>query len=133
MVPIFEYSWSTDGQEHMRSESTNFYIPSKILVENLKLQRDQSFPSEWYKDNHLIFFDPSFRHGDKSKALIRKDIVCAWLAENNNVLIWLIGGEKQLYNPRIQGFPGRLIHNGVFCMDSTGKIEGEIWYEEERP
>lgn len=133
LVPIFEYSWSTDGQEHMRSESTNFYIPSKILVENLKLQRDQSFPSEWYKDNHLIFFDPSFRHGDKSKALIRKDIVCAWLAENNNVLIWLIGGEKQLYNPRIQGFPGRLIHNGVFCMDSTGKIEGEIWYEEERP
>ncbi|KAF1298164.1 hypothetical protein BAU15_09980 [Enterococcus sp. JM4C] len=131
-VPLFEYSWSTGGESYMANEGTQFYMPSKMLIDNLKLLQNQEIPSEWTKNKETVFFDPSLRFNQNSKALIRKDVLCEWLESNDLALIWLIGGEKELFNYRITEYFGRLLYSGFYYMSGDGKIEGGQWSEEER-
>ncbi|MFI3622636.1 NACHT domain-containing protein [Vagococcus fluvialis] len=132
-VPLYEYSWSSGGEDYMPEESTDFFIPSKLLIEELELKLNIDMPSEWYMKDCLVYFDPALRDNHRSKGLIRKDILCSWLKDNDYVLIWLIGGEKELHNYKITKFFGRLLYNGFYYMDGSGIIDGEEWSSEERP
>ncbi|AQR96144.1 NACHT domain-containing protein [Clostridium saccharoperbutylacetonicum] len=132
-IPVFEYRWSTENFSHVKSEHNNFYMPSKKIVNEMNINNDINTPNCWYKDGKLIFMDPVFEYNTQPCALIKKDIMCQWLNENDYVLLWLIGGEKQLFTIDVDKFYGRLVYSAFYSMDGSGKIEGEIWTEEEKP
>ncbi|WP_252225499.1 hypothetical protein [Clostridium sp. ZBS2] len=132
-IPVFEYHWSTENFSHARSEHNNFYMPSKKILNDMNLNKDINNPSYWYKDSKLIFMDPVFEYNTQPCALIKKDIMCQWLNENDYVLLWLIGGEKQLFSIDVDKFYGRLVYSAFYFMDGSGEIKGEIWTEKELP
>lgn len=132
-IPVFEYRWSTENFSHVKSEHNNFYMPSKKIVNDMNINNDINTPSYWFKDDNLIFMDPVFDYSTQPCALIKKDIMCQWLSENDYVLLWLIGGEKQLFTIDVDKFYGRLVYSAFYSMDGSGEIEGQIWTEEEHP
>ena len=69
----------------------------------------------------------------QSCALFEKETFCQWLRDNDYVLIWLIGGEKQLFTSHSTHFFGRLNLNSLYYMDGEGIIKGELWTEQEKP
>lgn len=132
-VPLFEYNWSTSEFSHMYDESSTFYMPSKKIVNEMQLYRDISKPSYWYSGEKVVFMDPSVQIDTQPCALISKEVLCKWLNKNNYILLWLIGGEKQLFTHDIEKFYGRLIYSALYSMDGNGTITGENWIEKELP
>lgn len=132
-VPLFEYNWSTSGFSHMPDEYSSFYMPSKKIVREMQLYRDIYNPSHWFKDGKLLFMDPSLKIDTQPCALINKNIFCKWLYDNGYVIVWLIGGEKQLFTHDIDKFYGSLVYSALYSMDGNGNITGENWTENELP
>lgn len=132
-VPLFEYDWSTSGFSHMPDESSRFYMPSKKIVKEMQLYRDINNPSYWYNGDKVVFMDPSLEIDTQPCALISKEVLRKWLSENGYVLLWLIGGEKQLFTHRVEKFYGRLVYSAMYSMDGNGNIKGENWTEKELP
>ncbi len=117
----------------MPDESSTFYMPSKKSVKEMQLYRDTNNPSYWYNGENLVFMDPSLRIDTQSCALINKKAFCKWLSENGYVLLWLIGGEKQLFTHNVDKFYGRLVYSALYSMDGNGNITGENWTEKGLP
>ncbi len=132
-VPLFEYDWSTSGFSHMPDESSTFYMPSKKIVKEMQLYRDINNPSYWYGGDKLVFMDPSLSIDTQPCALMNKKVFCKWLNENGFALLWLIGGEKQLFTHNADKFYGRLVYSALYSMDGNGNITGENWTEKELP
>lgn len=132
-VPLFEYNWSTSSFSHMPDESTVFFMPSKKIVNELDLHRDINYPSHWFQNDRLIFVDPGLEYNTQPCALINKKVFCKWLSENGYALVWLIGGEKQLFTRHADKFFGRQVYSGLYSIDGTGNIIGESWSENELP
>ena len=132
-VPLFKYDWSTSSFSHMPDEYSEFLMPSKKIVQEMKLYRNLKNPSHWYNVDKLVFWDPGLECDTQSCALINKEVFCKWLNEHGYVLIWLIGGEKQLFTQHADKFYGRLIYNGLYSMNGNGNITGENWTDKELP
>lgn len=132
-VPVNEYEWESGSVDHSLDESISFYMPSSKLIADLHLTNiDIINPGAWTNDTgELVFLDPSVMNEGPSYGLIRKDIIQKWLEENNLLLVWLIGGEKQLFTEMAEKFYGRLVYNGMFALIDN-EIKGELWFEEER-
>jgi hypothetical protein len=89
--------------------------------------------SQWLnKAQKIVFFDPSIKEKGNSCALIHKDSFFNWLEENDLQLIWLIGGEKQLFTYMATKFYGRLIYSGFYTLDIEG-ISEKMWFDREVP
>lgn len=132
-VPLYEYEYSTSSFNHMEDEYSSFYMPSKKIIEEIELTKNKENPGEWLKNNVVVFKDPGLGINTQSCALFNKEVFCNWLKRNGYMLIWLIGGEKQLFTPHVRHFFGRLNYNGFYYMDGDGIINGEIWTEPEKP
>ena len=132
-IPLYEYEFSTNSFDHMEDESSSFYMPSKKIIEEMELKNNKEKPGEWMKDNAVVFRDPGLDINTQSCALFEKKAFCEWLKDNDYVLIWLIGGEKQLFTSHVTHFFGRLNYNCLYYMDGEGIIKGETWTEQEQP
>lgn len=66
-------------------------------------------------------------------ALIQTNILFNWLEENDLQLIWLVGGEKQLFTSMASNFFGRLIFSGIFTLTENGIEENDLWFNREKP
>ncbi|BCJ98460.1 NACHT domain-containing protein [Anaerocolumna chitinilytica] len=132
-VPLYEYEFSTSRFDHMEDETSSFYMPSKKIIEEMGLTNNKENPGEWMKDNIAVFRDPSLDVNTQPCALFEKKAFCEWLNKNDYVLIWLIGGEKQLFSPHVTKFFGRLNYNYLYCMDGKGNINSDTWIEQEAP
>lgn len=131
-VPVCEYEWESGNVDHSIHEFIGFYMPSPKLINDLGLINDNINPGTWKsKSGELIFSDPSVVNEGPSYGLIRKDKIQYWLKENNLLLVWLIGGEKQLFTYDSSKFYGRLVFNAMFTL-LDDEVKGEIWFEEER-
>lgn len=103
------------------------YLPNKYLISELGLILNQNEYGEWVDSKgNIAFIDPSTKQIGPSYALIRSDLLNAWLIENNLQLIWLNGGEKQLFTSMASEFFGRLIYSGIYTMKEKG-VDGEMW------
>lgn len=131
-VPVCEYEWESGSVDHSIDESIRFYMPSPKLVNDLRLVNSIN-PGQWTNaKGELVFLDPSTKKEGPSYGLIRKDIMQQWLEENDLQIVWLIGGEKQLFTYRADKFHGRLVYSGMFTLTEK-VIKGELWFEEQNP
>lgn len=95
------------------------------------MHEDVSEYSNWFKGDKIVFMDPSPNTDTQPYALINKKAFCRWLNENGYALIWIIGGEKQLFTHNIDKFYGRLVYSALYSMDGSGNIIGENWSKNE--
>lgn len=132
-VPVSEYEWETGNTDYSLDASLSFYLPAKELVEGLGLARDKEGFGAWVnQDSEVVFFDPSVDEYGPSYGLIDTRKLTDWLDENDMEIVWLIGGEKQLFshNAMDNTFYGRLDYSGLFRL-VDGKPVGSLWFEEQ--
>lgn len=131
LTTICEYNWESGNQDYSNDRSISIYLPSKTLIAALDLKSESYGPGIWLdKYGEICFMDPSIKESGPSYGLIRSDVLESWLDENDLMLVWLIGGEKQLYTSRSDQFFGRLVYNGIFTKEN-GEIKSDTWFIEE--
>ncbi|WP_436371796.1 AVAST type 2 anti-phage system protein Avs2 [Cytobacillus sp. BC1816] len=131
-IPTNTYEWESGSTDKSLNESISFNLPSKYLISELGLRLKQYEYGEWVDTNGTnAFLDPSNKEKGPSYALVRSELLIEWLEENNLKLIWLIGGEKQLFTSMANRFIGRLVYSGIYTLSDTG-IEGNMWFMEEQ-
>ena len=62
----------------------------------------------------MIFKDPSLVDKGPSYALIRSQQLDEWLDKKGLTILWLIGGEKQMFSHNSSKFYGRLTFNAMY-------------------
>lgn len=130
--PIASYERESGTNDASIRELINFYIPSPKLVEILGIERNGLSNNEWYDHSgNIIFQDPGLKHKGRSFALCKKVALDNWLNEHNFSLVWMIGGEKQLFTESSTFF-GRLNFNGFFEIVNN-EVVGRTWTEELLP
>lgn len=126
-IPYYEYIWENDERDYALEESVSCYIPSNVLMNAFNLHNDPLNYGKWYnKENDVIFMDPSVSEKGNGYALINSYYFNDWLKKNKKALVWLVGGEKQVYHAENHtpgfGVYGRVVFNMVF-VDSDNGIE----------
>ncbi len=131
LVPISQYDWESGSADYSIDESISLYLPNKHIVNELDLSLKPYEPGIWIDSNgDLAFIDPSTNTTGPSYALIRTDLLEQWLAKSDLQLVWIIGGEKNLFTSMARRFYGRLIYSGVYTTVNNN-LEGEMWFIEE--
>ena len=123
IVPVSEYFWEQGNFDHSIDETLSIYLPAKELVNELGMERVPNDFGSWRVGKDIVFTDPSVKEYGPSYALMQTDALNEWMAKNNLKILWLIGGEKQLFASDLGSseFFGRLVYSGVY------------WLENERP
>lgn len=134
LMPISEYEWEMGGREQSLSDSISIYSPAKEIIKGLSLSPLLEQYGHWINDNkELVFFDPSMNEKGSPSALIQTNILFDWLEENDLQLIWLVGGEKQLFTSMASNFFGRLIFSGIFTLTENGVEGDDLRFNREEP
>ncbi|MBM6616639.1 NACHT domain-containing protein [Bacillus suaedaesalsae] len=132
LVPINTYDWESGSTDKSLNKSISIYLPNKHLISELGLSLKRNEYGEWLdKNGDLAFLDPSTKIIGPSYALIRSELLKDWLDTNNFQLIWLIGGEKQLFTSMASSFFGRLVYSGIYTLTDKG-IDGKMWFMKEQ-
>lgn len=130
LVPVSQYEWESGSVDHSLDSSLSFYMPADEIIKGMNLNRSKENFGAWCNDQgEVIFLDPSIAEEGPSFALVRKEAFLNWLDENDLEILWLIGGEKQLFKAHSDFF-GRLVYNSL-CRFEDGQITVEIWFERE--
>ena len=114
--PVSEYLWEIGGSigDFSLDNSLSFYLPAKELVEDMGLRRTESNNGSWENGEGVIFKDPSLVDRGPSYALIRSQQLDEWLDKKGLTILWLIGGEKQMFSHNSSKFYGRLTFNAMY-------------------
>ena len=78
------------------------------------LRRTESNNGSWENGEGVIFKDPSLVDKGPSYALIRSQQLDEWLDKKGLTILWLIGGEKQMFSHNSSKFYGRLTFNAMY-------------------
>ncbi|MEH7255525.1 hypothetical protein V7111_25790, partial [Neobacillus niacini] len=131
LVPTNEYEWESGSTDKSLNKSISIYLPNKQLINEMGLSLKQNEFGVWVDSSgNLAFIDPSTKEIGPSYALIRSELLNDWLESNNLQLVWLIGGEKQLFTSMASKFFGRLVYSGIYSLTDKG-IDGSTWFIEE--
>lgn len=131
LVPINQYNWEIGSGDKSLNQTISLYLPSKHLVNEFNLSLAPFEYGLWLGiDNSPVFIDPSAHEKGPSYALMQSEQLKTWLEANDLQLVWLVGGEKQLYTNLVSKFYGRLIYSGYYTF-SKDTIDGEIWFIDE--
>lgn len=133
-IPVSEYKWERGSVDHSIEDTLSFYLPAKELIDDLGMERVPDNFGSWQAGNHLVFLDPSVNEYGPSYALMRGNVLREWMAKNGLKIMWLIGGEKQLFSSDIAAsdFFGRLVYNGVYWLENNCPV-GDLHFKRERP
>lgn len=131
-IPFAKYEWEDGGYDSSLNSSLYFHMPAKELIQDMGLVRPPGQWGNWEHKGKLAFFDPSLEEYGPSYALMRTEILQKWLEDNDMEIVWLIGGEKQMFSSGADKFFGRLVYSGLFKYED-GKPVGSIWCNREEP
>jgi len=131
-IPFAKYEWEDGGNDYSLNSSIYFHMPAKELIQDMDLARPPGQWGSWEHEGELVFFDPSLEEYGPSYALMRSDILQNWLEDNDMEIVWLIGGEKQMFSSGASQFFGRLVYSGLFKYE-VGRPIGSIWCDREEP
>ena len=114
--PVAEYGWEAGDadKDYSLNESLSFYLPAKELVSSMGLRRTAGDNGSWENDDGMIFRDPSLMEKGPSYALMRSQQLDEWLNSEDLEILWLIGGEKQLFSHNSDKFYGRLTFSVMY-------------------
>lgn len=129
-IPFAKYEWEDGGNDYSLDSSLYFHMPAKELVQGMGLSRPYDHWGRWEHDGKLVFCDPSIEEYGPSYALMRSDFLNKWLEDNDMEIVWLIGGEKQMFSSDVTQFFGRLNFNGLFRY-GDGEPKGSTWFNRE--
>lgn len=132
LIPFAKYEWEDGSNDYSLNSSLYFHMPAKELIEEMDLVRPPGQWGRWEHKEQPVFFDPSLEEYGPSYALMRTEKLQKWLEDNDMEIVWLIGGEKQMFSSGARQFFGRLVYNGLFKY-KDGKPIGSIWYSREEP
>ncbi|MAF77944.1 MAG: hypothetical protein CME60_07260 [Halobacteriovoraceae bacterium] len=133
LVPVCKYDWETGNLDKSIESSIYFYLPSETLIDEFSLNNNLGEEGEWKSpDGKMIFLDPSVKKPGPSYALVDQVSFDTWLQLNEYELVWLIGGEKQLFGRNSDKFYGRLIYS-IFISYSNGEFKTKIWFSKHDP
>lgn len=125
-IPYTKYTWEYGNYDYSINSSLNFFLPAKELINDMNLSRDLGHFSEWKKARETVFIDPGVDEEGPSYALYKCDEILEWTKKNKMEIVWIIGGEKQLYAPNDRNCYKQLVFNGLYRLINN-KIEGELW------
>ena len=133
-VPVSKYMWERGGVDHSIENTLSFYLPAKELIYDLAMERAPNDFGSWQTGQQLVFLDPSVNEYGPSYALMRGNMLNEWMAKNRLKIMWLIGGEKQLFSSDIgaREFYGRLIFSGVYWLENNRPV-GSLHFKREMP
>lgn len=127
--PVLEYEWEIGGSvgDFSLDSSLSFYLPAKELVEDMSLKRNASGDGSWGNEEGDVFKDPSLSESGPSYALIRSQQFDEWLDKKGLAILWLIGGEKQLFSHDSSKFYGRLTYSTMYRLVDGMPTGGSFW------
>ena len=105
---------------------------AKELIRDMGLTRPPGQWGRWEHEGNLLFFDPSFEEYGPPYALMRTDLLQKWLEDNDMEIVWLTGGEKQMFSSGADQFFGCLVYSGLYKYED-GKPAGSLWFNREEP
>ena len=134
-VPVSEYMWERDGVDHSIENTLSIYLPAKELIDDLGMKRAPNNFGSWQAGQNLVFFDPSINEYGPSYALIRENALREWMEKNGLKIMWLIGGQKQLFPSEIgtRKFFGNLIYNGIYWLEDNRPVGRGLYFERQMP
>jgi hypothetical protein len=126
--PVAEYAWEAGNadKDFSLDSSLSFYLPAKELVRSMGLRRTTGDNGSWENDDGVIFRDPSLMENGPGYALIESKQLDNWLNDEDLAILWLIGGEKQLFSHNSDKFYGRLTFSVMYRL-VDGVPEGGIF------
>ena len=126
--PVAEYAWEAGDadKDYSLNNSLSFYLPAKELVRSLSLRRTAGDNGSWENNDGVIFRDPSLMEKGPGYALIRNQQLDEWLNSEDLAILWLIGGEKQLFSHDSDRFYGRLTFSALYRL-VDGVPEGGVF------
>ena len=133
IVPVSEYVWEQGNFDHSIDRTLSIYLPAKELVDELGMERVLNEFGNWRAGEDNVFTDPSVGEYGPSYALMQTDVLNKWMAKNNLKLLWLIGGEKQLFASDLGSCElfGRLVYSGVYWMENDCPVGNLHFCKEE--
>jgi hypothetical protein len=131
LVPFAKYEWEDGGNDYSLNSSLYFHMPVKELIEEMELARPPGQWGRWEYKEQPVFFDPSLEEYGPSYALMRTEKLQNWLEANNMEIVWLIGGEKQMFSSGAGQFFGRLSFSGLFKFEDD-RPTGKVWCAKEQ-
>ena len=131
--PVVSYYWEYPYRDY----SISFYMPSKTLIKELNLSPCIHNESSWEdSDNKMVFVNPDVNVNFESDyALINEELLQKWLNEKDLILVWLIGGEKQLHIDQERSnmsCPSTLIYNKFIHYKEGILNHHDTWFYELR-
>jgi len=132
MVPVSEYFWERGNFDHSIEETLSIYLPARELAIGLGMERVPNEFGNWKVGEDVVFADPSVEEYGPSYALMQSKALNEWMAKNKLKILWLIGGEKQLFASDLGSskFFGRLVYSGVYWMENDHPV-GNLHFREE--
>lgn len=125
-VPYTNYIWEYGDNDYSIDNNLNFFLPASELINDMNLYRDLDNFSEWKNNGETIFIDSRIKDNGEYYALINKNEILNWLEKNSLEIVWLIGGEKHLFEDFRFNFYGRLEFNSLYrFFDNQIKKEDE--------
>lgn len=127
MLTTESYNWSRQYDCSV-DESLRCTVPSKFLVDGIKLLWNGVEGEYITADGELTAFDPSIHEEGPSVLLIRKDTFLTFLRANDLALLWTIRGEKNAYGNGDwpDSFEGRFNISGAYWYTEQDALQGNL-------
>lgn len=121
------YSWAK-GYDCSIEETVSCAVPSKFLVDGMKLFWNGLEGHYVTADGMLAAFDPSVRERGPSALLVKKETLLRFLQDNDLAVLWTIRGEKNAYGNGNwpDSFAGRFTISGAYMYSEHGSLQGKL-------
>ncbi len=115
LVTTEKYFWER-GFDCSIDDSITIMLPTKWIVDGMKLQQRGTEGSFYDTDGNLVAFDPSVQNTGTGALLIHKHRFLKFLDENDCEIIWIASGEKMNWHGSAahDSYLGRLWVDGTY-------------------
>lgn len=126
LVTDDQYLSSGSSIDCSTNEAIRVQLPTKFIVDKMKLSQDYVDGRFFDKNGNLVVFDPRvFEDNAPECVLIRKDKLCDFLKRKGYALFWTLLGEKNIICEKTVGQQfGRLEIDGAYTLNEKDQIVG---------
>jgi len=107
---------ATDEEYLERNDSVQLLLPSKSLIDSMKLRATENDGEYSNPRGEIVVIDPTGRASDVNTLLVRRGDFTSFLNANGYGVLWILQGAKGVIGGDVsaQDFKGRLRLNGAY-------------------